>query len=102
MKRLVIGSDRSGRHRGEIKGKGMDGEGTERIRYGGTGRGRGKTYLSLCNPPDSSQRQLERGIERDKHKERGEGDKSRERRKDRREKEREKEGAPWQITCQPL
>ncbi len=37
-----------------------DGEGTERMRYGGMGKGRGETYLSLCYPPDSSQRQLER------------------------------------------
>lgn len=74
-KRLVIGSDRSGRHRGEIKGGERrhgwrDGEGTERMRYGWMGRGRGGTYLSLRNPPDSSQRQLQSEGEREREKER--------------------------------
>lgn len=58
-KSLVIGCDGSGRHRGEIKGgKEERMEGMEReLKYGGMARRRREAYLSLCNPPDSSQRQ---------------------------------------------
>lgn len=67
--------------------------------------GRGKTHLSIYNSADSFQRQLK---ERERESAREETEKKeRERgircegRKDRKLK-REEEGAPRQITCQPL
>lgn len=56
MIEVVVAWERSGEERRHGR---RAGEGTERMRDGGMERGRGETYLSLCNPPDSSQRQLE-------------------------------------------
>lgn len=90
-KRLVIGSNRSGRHRGVIKGgkeawmEGWKWNWEEEVLRD---RDERNLFFNLCNPPDSSQR--ERAGEKER------------KRKDGKEKQREKEEAPWQITCQPL
>lgn len=90
----MIGSDRSGRHRGEIRGRGeAQMETGVRMRYRGIERGRGGTYLSLCSPPDSSQRQPERGREGGKEeRERGQRDEQEQRPKERSRGERERKG----------
>lgn len=76
---------------------------TERMRC----RGRGKTHLSIYNSADSFQRQLKERERESVQEKKQKRKKEREReircegRKDRKLK-REEEGAPRQITCQPL
>lgn len=81
---VVVTGERSRKERRHAR---RYGEGAERRRDGRMGIGRGETFLSLCNPPDSSQRQLkseggERESEREEERERNRGrEKSGERRK---------------------